>query len=111
MRSDWRGRSSSSTINSVRLGFMTWLEACSVRTVGSKWMVAGTLEQFSITPAPAAWGWGKIRNDNFTNAICFHPIKAVQDHKNKDFVVSCRLPCAPHWGECQAAASKAASTV
>src|SRR6266487_969543 len=60
MRRDWRGPSSSSTISRVRLGFMTWFEARSARTGVSKWIAAGILKQFSVTPAPA----GDRRREN-----------------------------------------------
>src|SRR3989442_9601044 len=87
MRRDWRGPSSSSTISSVRLGFMTWLEACSARTVVSKWIVADILRQFSMTPAPLVTAGGKTRTIDFTSTLCFHPIKAVRYLKNKDLVL------------------------
>src|SRR6266704_2381621 len=65
MRRDWRGPSSSSTISKVRLGFMSWFEARSARTGVSKWIAAGILKQFSVTPATASYSRRENPDDRF----------------------------------------------
>src|SRR5213076_1764450 len=76
MRRDWRGPSSSSTISKVRLGFMTWFEARSARTGVSKWIVAGILKQFSVTPAPAGYRRRENPDDRFHQHNVFSSYKS-----------------------------------